>query len=91
LQWLAERDDVFVNRIEVTLDYTFDSLLALDEAQEFLHFHLIRRWHSKKQQVRLYRGSQEGVAGVSGGWSACTKSNRRQRDTTPAVGLEMGS
>jgi len=60
LQWLAERDDVFVNRIEVTLDYTFDSLLALDEAQEFLHFHLIRRWHSKKQQVRLYRGSQEG-------------------------------
>jgi hypothetical protein len=59
LQGLAERDDVFVNRIEITLDYIFDSLTALDRAQEFLHFHLIRRWHSKKQQVRLYRGSQE--------------------------------
>jgi hypothetical protein len=58
LQWLAERDGVFVNRFEVTLDCIFDSLTALDQAQEFLHFHLIRRWHSKKQQVRLYRGSQ---------------------------------
>ena len=59
LQWLAGRDDVLVNRIEVTLDYIFDSPAALDRAQEFLHFHLIRRWHSKKQQVRLYRGSKE--------------------------------
>jgi hypothetical protein len=59
LQWLAERDDVFVNRIEITLDFIFDSLAARDDAQEFLHFHLIRRWHSKKQQVRLYRGSEE--------------------------------
>lgn len=59
LQWLAERDGVLVNRIEVTLDYIFDLPAARDDAQEFLNFHLIRRWHSKKQRVRLYRGSQE--------------------------------
>jgi hypothetical protein len=59
LRWIAERGDVLVNRAEITLDYILDSLAALDDAQEFLHFHLIRRWHSKKQQVRLYRGSQE--------------------------------
>jgi hypothetical protein len=59
LQWLAERDDVLINRVEIALDYIFDSPSARDEAQEFLHFHLIRRWRSKKQHVRLYRASKE--------------------------------
>jgi hypothetical protein len=59
LQWLADRNDVLINRVEIALDYIFDSPNAQDDAQQFLHFHLIRRWHSKKQQVRLYRASKE--------------------------------
>jgi hypothetical protein len=59
LQWLARRDDVFVNRGEIALDFIFASWTARDEAMEFLDFHLIRRWRSKKQQVRLYRAGTE--------------------------------
>jgi hypothetical protein len=59
LQWVAERDDALVNRVEITLDYIFDSWSDRDQAQEFLHFHLIRRWRSKRQQVRLYRTSKQ--------------------------------
>jgi len=59
LQWLAERDDVLINRVEIALDYVFESWSARDEAQEFLDFHLIRRWHSKKQKIRLYRAGKE--------------------------------
>src|SRR5258707_265887 len=32
LRWLAERDDVLVNRAEITLDCIFDSLTALERA-----------------------------------------------------------
>jgi hypothetical protein len=59
LQWLAQRDDVLINRVEIALDYIFESPNTRDEALEFLHFHLIRRWHSKKQKIRLYRASKE--------------------------------
>jgi hypothetical protein len=60
LRWLAQRDDVLVNRVEISLDYIFDSWNDRDEAQEFLHFHRIRRWHSKKQQIWLCRTSKDG-------------------------------
>jgi hypothetical protein len=59
LHWLAQRDDVLINRVEIALDFIFESWTARDEALEFLHFHLIRRWRSKKQQVRLYRAGTE--------------------------------
>jgi len=59
LQWLAERDDVLINRVEIALDFIFESWNARDEALGFLHHHLIRRWRSKKQQIRLYRAGRE--------------------------------
>jgi len=60
LQWLAERDDVLINRVEITLDYIFDSRIDRDRAQEFFHHHRIRRWHSNKQPIWLCRTSNDG-------------------------------
>jgi hypothetical protein len=60
LRQLARRDDVLINKVEVALDYVFHSPVARDEAFEFLHRHMIRRWHGKKQEIRLYRRGMQG-------------------------------
>jgi hypothetical protein len=55
LRWLARRSDVLVNRAEITLDLIFNSRAAKEEAWDFLHQHLVRRWHGKSQEIRVFR------------------------------------
>jgi hypothetical protein len=47
LQWLVSRDDALINRGEIAFDLVFKYRAERDEAWEFLHQHLIRRWHAK--------------------------------------------
>ena len=55
LRWLAQREDALINRAEIALDSVFDYRADRDEAWEFLHRHLVRRWHGTKQEIRVYR------------------------------------
>jgi hypothetical protein len=56
LHWAAKHHDGLVNRLEVTLDYVFDCEADRDAAFNFFHRHLVRRWHGKKQKIKLVRG-----------------------------------
>jgi hypothetical protein len=53
LKWLAERDDVHINYAEIALDWTFESSASRDNGWQFIGYHLVRRHHGKKQEVRL--------------------------------------
>jgi hypothetical protein len=67
LRHLAGRGDALINKVEITVDYVFESAATRDDAWKFLHRHMIRRWHGKKQQIRLYRpGMQEDDEGGAG-------------------------
>jgi hypothetical protein len=55
LRWIARRNDGFVNQVQVTLDYIFDTDEARLDARAFLHRHLVRRWH-RNQPVQFYEG-----------------------------------
>ena len=55
LRWLATRDDALINRAEVTIDLVFDCLADRDDAWGFLHRHIVRRRHGKKQEIRIVR------------------------------------
>jgi hypothetical protein len=55
LQWLVSRDDALINRGEIAFDLVFKYRAERDEAWEFLHQHLIRRWHGKRQEIRVIR------------------------------------
>jgi hypothetical protein len=52
-RWLAGREDALINRAEITLDLTFESNAERDDAQEFVHQHLVRRWHGRRQEIRI--------------------------------------
>ena len=53
-QWVAGRDDALVNRAEMALDLLFACPADRDGASGFLHRHIVRRWHGKKQKVRVF-------------------------------------
>lgn len=53
LQWLSNRPDILVNRAEFALDFIFESPAERDDAIDFLRRHVVRRWHGRKQKVRL--------------------------------------
>ena len=57
LAWLAGHDDALINRVEIALDFTFRSKVEKDRLFEFLHYHLVRRWHGKNQKIKLVRGT----------------------------------
>jgi hypothetical protein len=67
LQWLARREDALINRAEITLDLMFKYRANRDEAWEFLNCHLIRRWHGKKQEIRIERGKKKPSVAVARG------------------------
>jgi hypothetical protein len=67
LRWIARRDDALINRAEIALDFIFGSTAQRDDAFEFLHRHLCRRWHGKRQGVRAYRGRRGSPARPSDG------------------------
>lgn len=60
LQWIASRKDALINQVEITVDFIFGSLSDLIMAFEFLHRHLVRRRHGKRQEIRLYRTGPDG-------------------------------
>jgi len=53
LEWIAGRADALINRLEVTIDYIFDSLAQRCDAWDFLDRHLVRSWHGKNQKIRI--------------------------------------
>ena len=67
IAWLAQRDDALVNRVEIAIDYVFKSWADRDDAWEFLHRHLVRRWHGKRQEIRLITSNPDSGDDVFGG------------------------
>lgn len=74
LRWIAGMNDVLINRVEIALDLIFNDAREQDEAFEFLHRHLIRRWHGRTQKIKLVRAErkkrkaqvvEEGSAGAT--------------------------
>jgi hypothetical protein len=59
LLWVARHNDALMNRLEVALDYVFDCQSDRDTAFDFFHRYLVRRWHGKKQKIKLVRGCQK--------------------------------
>ena len=74
LRWLARHDDALINRAEVTIDLVFKSWAERDDAFDFLHHHLVRRWHGKRQQIRVYKAEDKRTSGGTrydaGRWAA---------------------
>jgi hypothetical protein len=50
---LAQRNDVLINGVEITLDLIFRNRAAKEAAADCLHQHLIRRWHGRRQEIRV--------------------------------------
>ena len=63
LEWLAGRDDALINRAEITLDFIFNNWAEVDETFEFLHRHIVRRWHGPKQKIKIVRKDAAAAAG----------------------------
>jgi hypothetical protein len=63
LGWLAGHDDVLINRVEIAVDFIFKTRVASDEVFEFLHCHFVRRWHGKKQKIKVVH-EQRGETGT---------------------------
>lgn len=59
---LARRDDVLINRAEIAIDYIYKRPAETEGAFEFLHRHFVRRWHGKKQKIKLVRGDRSNAA-----------------------------
>ena len=58
LRLLAQRNDVLINGVEITLDLIFKNRAEKEETFDFMHQHLVRRWHGSRQEIRVYRGRQ---------------------------------
>ena len=58
LRWLGRRDDALINRVEIAIDYIYRNRGETEDAFGFLHRHLVRRWHGKRQQIKLVRGDR---------------------------------
>jgi len=58
LVWLARRNDVLINRAEITLDLTFENRGDAEKARDYFHQHLVRRWHGKNQEIRVFRSAR---------------------------------
>jgi hypothetical protein len=56
LQRLSENHEALINRVEISVDYIFVCVADRDEARDFLHRHLVRRWHGKRQEIMVVRG-----------------------------------
>jgi hypothetical protein len=60
LRWLAEHSDLLINQAEIALDLIFKNRADAEEALDFVHQHLVRRWHGKRQEIRVRRGDDGG-------------------------------
>jgi hypothetical protein len=80
LQQLAQRSDTLINKVEIAIDYLFDSPVARDDAWEFFHRHLIRRWHSTRQRIVVDRGTQDQSTDGEGRIGTRYDAERRARN-----------
>jgi hypothetical protein len=53
LRLLAQRNDVLINAVEISLDLVFKYWSEKSRALAFLHQHLIRRWHGSRQPIHV--------------------------------------
>jgi hypothetical protein len=53
LIWIAWQTSGLINSVEVASDMTFANRRQVEEAQEFLNYHLCRRWHGN-QHVHIH-------------------------------------
>jgi hypothetical protein len=53
LKWIASQTEALINQVEIAVDYTFVKKAFRNDAFEFLHRHLVRRWHGKLQKIKL--------------------------------------
>jgi hypothetical protein len=67
LAWLAGHDDALINRVEIAIDFVFNSWAERDDECEFLHRHIARRWHGKNQEIRLIKSDSDVGDDVVGG------------------------
>jgi hypothetical protein len=56
LRWIANREDALINGTEVAVDFVFANWAERDDALEFLHRHLVRRWHGQ-HRIRVLSGA----------------------------------
>jgi hypothetical protein len=68
LEKLLNYDDPLVNRIEVSLDWTFDQEDALENANEFVCACLVKKYHRRKHGIHFYKGTR-----YTGPWYVPTK------------------
>ncbi len=61
LPLLAQRSDVHINGVEIALDLIFKNWFEMERAIDFLHRHLVRRWHGSRQEIRVYRDRQHAA------------------------------
>lgn len=54
LRWVASRDDAYINRAEITLDYCFNNGAERDDAFDHLDRHLVRGWHGRRQLIKKF-------------------------------------
>lgn len=59
LRWIASRADALVNRVEVSVDYSFASEKERDTAYDYFDQHRVRRWHGRKSLIHVHPGSAE--------------------------------
>jgi hypothetical protein len=58
LHWLAKRDGVLVNMVEFAIDFIYENWRDRDNANDYLHRHLIRLWHGRRQFIKLSKRSR---------------------------------
>jgi hypothetical protein len=63
LRWLAARKGMRINMVELAIEYVYGHRHDRDNAFEYLHRRLIRRWHSRRQLIRISRTSRHEQLG----------------------------
>ncbi len=58
LEWLAARNDLLLNAVEISLELIFERDRDARRMVEFLDAHLARRWHGRRQRVIQYKNSR---------------------------------
>jgi hypothetical protein len=58
LRWVASRDDAYINRAEITLDYCFNNGAERDDAFDHLDRHIVRGWHGRRQLIKKFNSDK---------------------------------
>jgi hypothetical protein len=75
LRWIAARNDALINQVEIALDLIFADIIQKEDAWAFLNEHLVRRWHGRKQEIRVVKSgatddyAQMGTRYDAGRWA----------------------